>query len=601
MSDTVRDLEGRRINAVTPLHLSSGEGGMLKNLLQEVQVQQKQQQQHPSYVDDENEKRKKQMLEQYQNRVLLHQMGQQQPPPPLYQTTHQFQTTSGAVIHIGKRSDPGSQPSSSQPMSHSQPCLVAIGDRGDQAPITKQHAQFQRCSSTEHESSGHIPNRHVGNTQKLVNSLREENLSLKKQIDVMKIKTNRLQQLEAAHKSIEAEYEFLMKEKEKNDTLEKTAFQTMENRMKHLHRENEAMKDEIARLNERFQGHQFSLDYQQQINKLNITLTDLYTQNESLKGTLSRQAVEVQAQRRNLEEQRTHIAMLETALSNAQDRLTRKEKMYEEHAAKPEGTAYLENLLHDAIVDKQQREKAHAEEKARLEMEIAQLKMIINKENGVGGIKLGSSRIGPDENSDKYKKVLIDKEKRITRLEKDVMDLRRKLHEEAERKKDALDAVSGSLEAKIKRLEDEKIERDRRIAELSEEKERLNDLLIDKRDEDAARRDLHRMEEMRQKIDERRRRHNRQSNGNHSDISSSATMMVEHSPTGSPSLRAPTYESLGFDSTSLLSQFSSSSHLSNSSNQFIPSFQSKSPGAQYSTILPHDDPNHNEGATVWNV
>lgn len=30
----------------------------------------------------------------------------------------------------------------------------------------------------------------------------------------------------------------------------------------------------------------------------------------------------------------------------------------------------------------------------------------IFQENGVGGIKLGSSRIGPDENSDKYKKVL---------------------------------------------------------------------------------------------------------------------------------------------------------------------------------------------------
>lgn len=101
-----------------------------------------------------------------------------------------------------------------------------------------------------------------------------------------------------------------------------------------------------------------------------LNYSKIYSLDESLKGTVTRQALELQAQRRTLEEQRTHIAMLETALSNAQDRLTRKEKasakqeprvqmrffqMCEEHAGRSEGTAYLEKLLHDAIVDKQAR------------------------------------------------------------------------------------------------------------------------------------------------------------------------------------------------------------------------------------------------------
>lgn len=42
---------------------------------------------------------------------------------------------------------------------------------------------------------------------------------------------------------------------------------------------------------------------------------------------MKRQTVELQAQRATLEEQRTHIAMLETALTNAQERLARKEKV----------------------------------------------------------------------------------------------------------------------------------------------------------------------------------------------------------------------------------------------------------------------------------
>ena len=56
----------------------------------------------------------------------------------------------------------------------------------------------------------------------------------------------------------------------------------------------------------------------------------------------------------------------------------------------------------------QARDENHAEERARLEMEITQLKMHLNKDYGIGGIKKGSTRSGADnsdENVAKLKKV----------------------------------------------------------------------------------------------------------------------------------------------------------------------------------------------------
>ncbi|CAJ0574634.1 unnamed protein product, partial [Mesorhabditis spiculigera] len=581
-----RDVDGRRINAVTPFH-PGGESGMLKNLLQEAQNQQKQQHQQlqHSYVDDDLERRKREMLEMYQSKVLQNQFA----------STPQIKLSSGARIQITKDRphDLAAPPYANPAMSHSQPCLAAL-DRVDAGPAKKQHAPFQRCSSTEHESSSHLPNRQVGNTQKLVNSLREENLALKRQIEVLKFKTSRLQKLEAAHEKIAGEYEFLMMEKEKQDSLERQAFKAMEVQLNRLSREREMMENKMQMM----QNPQIFAEQEQQLQKMNAKILEEQEQNKRLKEVLNRQSVEMQAQRTTLADQRTHINVLETALTNAQERIARKEKMREEYE-RPDNTTFLEGQLHKALLEKMEQAGKYEEERGRLEREIVQLRMQLTKDSGLGGIKIGSSsRHNPEENPDRFKKVISEKDKRIQTLEREIMEFQRRLHEEQEKKTSALAAVSGGLETKIKRLEDEKIDRDRRIAELTEERERLNEIIED-RGSEAARRDLNRMEEMRQKIDERRRR-GRNENNNRGEMS--ASILVDHSPGGSPSLRTPVYEGLGYDSSSLLSQISSSSHLSGSSNQFVSSFNSKQSANPYQMHnLSHEDTIQAESGPVWNV
>lgn len=569
--------EGRRVNAVPPMHL--GESAMLKNLWQEAQVQQKQEQQ---MMFDENEKERKlqQMLEKYQNVVRQTQKQQQTPNSP--PTTVQSSSYEKRIVQ-DKSSHCTPQPS----MSHSQPCLIAVGDRNDFSPTSSWHPQFPRCSSSEQDGSTIITHtKPLSNNQKLIQSLREENMHLKQQLENYKKKTARLQKLESAHERIEAEYETMMREKERQDNLEKSAFVQMDTQIRRLINENENLQEQMEQIS--LSGAPQSIE---QITKLNMLVADLIPQNNDMKATLKRQSVEMQAQRATLEEQRTHIAMLETALSIAQERLTRKEKMIEEQAASAERIAYLQRLLHDALCDKQARDEVHAEERARLEMEITQLKMHINKDTVaiMGGIKKGSTRScteSSDENVVKLKKAMHGKDERITHLEKNVMELQRKLHEETEKKNSALGAISDSLEAKIKRLEDEKTERDRRIAELTE----LVELREEQREEDDARRDLDRMEDIRRRIDERKRKQRQESATNCCSASD------DHSRSPSSSMIPSSH--LLFDSTSLLSDLSSG-RLSTNGQTLSSHYTSRPSTLQYGLF--HLEKRDDNGDSVWNV
>ncbi|VDM60258.1 unnamed protein product [Angiostrongylus costaricensis] len=214
-------------------------------------------------------------------------------------------------------------------MSHSQPCLI------------------------------------VPNNQKLIQSLREENLHLKREIEASKKKLVKLQQMEAAYERIEKDYENLLREKERQEGVEKTALVQMEMHLKRfilLIPLDSTLQDRLE---------QFSLPNAQAMEKVN-QLNMLVTVKE-------RQRLELEAQNATLEEQRTHISMLEKALSNAQERLAKREKVCDELTIAAERANHLQRLLHETLLDKQARDETHAQERVQWEMDMTQLKMQLNK------------------------------------------------------------------------------------------------------------------------------------------------------------------------------------------------------------------------------
>ncbi|RCN32611.1 hypothetical protein ANCCAN_21576 [Ancylostoma caninum] len=164
--------------------------------------------------------------------------------------------------------------------------------------------------------------------------------------------------------------------------------------------------------------------------------------------------------------------------------------------------------------------------------------MQLNKDFSQNGSLKRISRLAGDsgdETINRLKKTMYAKDERITQLERTIVELQRRLHEETERKNCALGALNDNFESKIKQFEDEKAAKDRRIALLSEDRGKLGEILdvsAKERDDDAAL-GMHKMEEIRQKIQERKRK------GRMCAAGGLIGMGVDHSRSSSGSLLPP--------------------------------------------------------------
>ncbi|MFH4975409.1 hypothetical protein AB6A40_002118 [Gnathostoma spinigerum] len=408
-------------------------------------------------------------------------------------------------------------------MSHSQPCLITIADMKASEATTPPPPSYQQASSVEKSEPREYASLKAKliSSQKMLAALQDENNTLKQQFEVMKKKTNRLSKLESAYQTIEREYENLITEKERQDSLERAARSQLERHITRYIAENDILHERIDEL------QRIQIEPQNdQIAKLNLILNEMIPQNKELQAVKERQKRDIEALEVTLKDQRNHIQILEKALSNAQEKVWRKEKEVEELSGAAERVIALQKAIEKSVVDKQKREEEWSRERAQLEMENAQLKMQLAKENVSVGIKKGAVTRSPDseETVVKLKKTLHGKEDRIMSLEKQVIELETKFHEEMQRNKMAIATQSDTLSGKLKKMEEEKTEKDRKIAELTEEKEKLAQKLEEERretnervsilqreidrirsgDERRYRENMARMEQMRLKIADRR-------------------------------------------------------------------------------------------------
>ncbi|OZC05292.1 hypothetical protein X798_07728 [Onchocerca flexuosa] len=511
----------RRVHAVSPMHLQ--EGRILNSLLHEAHNistsnnKINAQQVDDNEIDGVEDAKLQQMISKYQSQVIQQQQLSNRTNHELIKS---FATSSATAAQ-----------QQMPPMSHSQPCLITINDQKNELVTESVSPVYHPSPPFDGSEHTNLKAQLIAN-QNLVRALQDENSALKQQCDFLTVKASRLQQLEKAYETIEKEYENLTAQKERQDNLEKAARMKMEQQIASLHHlilkddcrctsENEMLRTKIAELIRRIQAE----DQSEQINKLNLLLNEIIPQNKELMTCKERQKMDIEALEVTLKDQRNHIQILEKALGNAQEKAWRKEKEVEELTERVERAESLQKAVEKSMFDKRSREDEWNRERAQLEMENAQLKMQLAKESVSVGVKKGSSTRNPESDElTKLKKTLHAKEDIIAQLEKNVIELEAKFHEEMQRNKMAIATQSDTLSGKLKKMEEEKSEKDRKIAELTEEKERLSEKLEDERktsesrtsllereidrirngDDRRFREDMARMEQMRLKIADRR-------------------------------------------------------------------------------------------------
>ncbi|VDD84980.1 unnamed protein product [Enterobius vermicularis] len=512
----------RQVHAVSPMHLQ--ESRLINSLLNEAQNISKSNnkintQSNGCEPDKGNPSELQKMLEKYQTTVLHKQQQQhqqnQQEQQQLQQRIGNSQNSHEIIRSFGSAS-PAVQIHNTQ-MSHSQPCLVTalsekVGVPGASAPPSYPQASSSFDSSKVRETANFKTQ--LASTQRILGLLHEKNAALKQQCDYLNKKALRLQKLEAVCKTIENEYENLTAQKERQEELEKAHRAKMEAQLAKLYNENKMLHQRVEEL-----GQWLRMDHPNE--QVLRVINEMIPQNEELRKCKERQRMDIEALEVTLKDQRNHIQILEKALTNAQEKVWRKEKEVNELSGNVQKAFSLQKALDKMKGEMQAREAEWNRQRTQLEMENAQLKMQLTKECVLLGVKKGTIARSPDNDELlQLKKTLHASDARVTELKKKIAEMESKHLEELQRRATQIDALT----TKVKELEEEITDKDEKVAELEKENELLNEKLENEKknskkrltklekelertrnsDERRFREDMAKMEEMRLKIADRR-------------------------------------------------------------------------------------------------
>ncbi|CCD63421.2 Angiomotin_C domain-containing protein [Caenorhabditis elegans] len=465
----------RRVHAVPPTPMYQGETNILDSLLKEAQLNPSlkasvMNHQAQTKSKDDDEKRLQKMLEKYQLEMNMQ------------------RANSRKDLH-------GSAGPS--PISHSQPCLIASGSRSSDIPPNESKmstSAYQRRASASGDQALDVPtlsqtNRGVSSNQKLIQILREENVHLKKELDAFKRSLSKLQQIEYSYARLEKEYEYLANERKKQENLELNVIIQLEKSVKKLTIERDDLQMRLEKAST------------EPTMVANLMLNEIQ-QRQELFACKERQKMEIEAQNQTLEEQRNHIAMLEKALANSQERLAKREKKCEELSAVVAHADELRKQLNEVWEEQHRRDQMVESERAQWEMEKTQLRMQLNKDTSLTGSLKRTTTPGSTEDLIRMRKSIQSKDDKIQQLERMVNDLRKTHGDKTEQRKSTLATITDNFETQVDKLKEESYEKDLIINELRSERDKYA-AMVDKNSGDEA---LSRMEEIRQKIQERKKK-----------------------------------------------------------------------------------------------
>ncbi|PSN51424.1 hypothetical protein C0J52_05439 [Blattella germanica] len=319
-------------------------------------------------------------------------------------------------------------------------------------------------------------------------------------------------------------HEELVQSSERRERLERAARSRLQTDVRRLQELNRALREQMELLssqlltgrtqNQNDLPDMATENLRKEIGRREVFIAQLITQ--KLVAAKERQEIELAAQRATLQEQRTHIAILDTALTNAQGNVVRLEDevsilktilliSYNATNSPILLTIFVIQTNHEA--GKCRKKQVYVERVAQLQRALSSLQMASDRreqterklrlqlekelrneraraggggtegEANLGGIGANGSQNGTDasETAPELKRKLRERDEKIMRLEGDVAKWEQRYLEESTLRQAAIDAASIPKDAKIAALEKTSQETEKLIAEARSEKIRHMD------------------------------------------------------------------------------------------------------------------------------
>lgn len=300
-------------------------------------------------------------------------------------------------------------------------------------------------------------------TQEMIDIITNENRELKHQLDMHKRKIMKLDNLEKEMMKIHEAYQALKEHSEKRELLEKSARAKLQGEIVNLGDVNKELKERHDAIMAQMMSGDTSnipgLDsiLRGEIMRKDALINQLVNQNKEMLSAKERQDIELTAQRETLQEQRTHIDVLDSALSNAQSNVLRLEEEVRQKEVYVERVKQMTKSLEQLQAASEKREAMEKKLRAKLEDELKDLRH--EKESGT------NNRNDKDIDIDQVTRKLSACEEKIIRLESERTQWEQRYLEESAMRQVAIDAASIPKDAKIAVLEKTSAESEKKIAE----------------------------------------------------------------------------------------------------------------------------------------
>ncbi|XP_063533013.1 angiomotin-like isoform X2 [Cydia strobilella] len=236
-----------------------------------------------------------------------------------------------------------------------------------------------------------------------------------------------------------------------------------------LERVSKTNKVELLSAGVRADGNNNAEALRKELQNREMLIAQLIAQNKELACSKERQEIEMAAQRATLQEQRTHIDILDTALTNAQANVVRLEEECRHAGGYVERVMGLQRAL--ASLQQASDRREHTERKLRAQLE-KELQTLRKRECNCG--ERGASTAGGEA---ELRRQLRERDERLLALEGECAKWEQRYLEEAALRQAAVSAASIPKDAKIAALEKTSAESERLMAEARSEKIRHMDEL----------------------------------------------------------------------------------------------------------------------------
>ncbi|KAJ8727396.1 hypothetical protein PYW07_001515 [Mythimna separata] len=353
-------------------------------------------------------------------------------------------------------------------LSRSQPDLTSVGVRA--VPGGSESSGW--CSGGE----GELEEPDDAFTA-VLDALAAENHQLKRQLADACERVAKTNKLEEEVEKVRTAHEELVGSCERRERLERAARVRLQADCRRLHDLNRALKQQVELVSQgvRNENDSNTEALRKELQNREMLIAQLITQNKELACAKERQEIEMAAQRATLQEQRTHIDILDTALTNAQANVVRLEEDCRHASGYVERVMGLQRAL--ASLQQASDRREHTERKLRAQLE-KELQTLRKRECNCGG---ASAAGGPGGGEAELRRQVRERDERLLALEGECAKWEQRYLEEAALRQAAVSAASipNSVfrDAKIAALEKTSAESERLMAEARNEKIRHMDEL----------------------------------------------------------------------------------------------------------------------------